>query len=77
MRSRLRNPMCQNPIFENIKAYKKQRNRCTSLQRQCIKQHLAKITKIVITTNKEPILITNFGTLLSRYLQIKGFSKNE
>ena len=34
-RSRLRNKMCHNP--ENINAYKKQRNKCVSLQRQCIK----------------------------------------
>ena len=46
--------MCQNPISENINAYKKQRSKCiVSLRRLCIKQHLAKITEKGITTNKE------------------------
>ena len=45
--------MCQNRISENINAYNKQRNKCVSLRRQCIKQHLAKITEKGITTNKE------------------------
>ena len=39
-RSRLRNKMCQNRISENINAYKKQRNKCVTLRKQCIKQHL-------------------------------------
>ena len=52
-RSRLRKKICLNPISENINAYKKQRNKCVSLRRQCIKQHLAKITVKDITTNKE------------------------
>ena len=30
-RSRLRNKMCENPISENINAYKKQRNKSVSL----------------------------------------------
>ena len=46
-RSTLRNKMCQNSFSENINAYKKQRNKCLSLRRQCIKQHLAKITEKV------------------------------
>ena len=58
-RSRLRNKMCQNSISENISAYKKQRNKCVSLQRQCIKQHLAKITEKDITIN--------FGILLKLF----------
>ena len=52
-RSRLRKKMCLNPISENINAYKKQRNKCVSLRKQCIKQHPAKITVKDITTNKE------------------------
>ena len=51
-RCRLRYKMCQNPISENINAYKNQRNKCVSLRRQCIKQHLAKITEKGITTKK-------------------------
>ena len=39
-RSKLGNKMCQNLISENINAYKKQRNKCLTLRRQCIKQHL-------------------------------------
>ena len=62
--------MCQNPISENINAYKKQ-NKCVSLRRQCIKQHLAKITeKGMITTNKE------FWNFIKPFLRNKGFSKN-
>ena len=45
--------MCQNPIPENINAYKKQRKKCVSLQRQCIKQQLAKITEKGVITNLE------------------------
>ena len=45
--------MCRNPISENINAYKKQRNKCVSLQRKCTKQHLARITEKSITTSKE------------------------
>ena len=70
IRSRLRNKMCQNPISENIYAYKKQRNKCVSLRRQCIKQHLANITKKGITTNKE------FWNFIKPFLTNKGFSKN-
>ena len=62
--------MCQNPISENIYAYKKQRNKCVSLRRQCIKQHLANITEKCITTNKE------FWNFIKRFLTNKGFSKN-
>ena len=61
--------MCQKPISENINAYKKQRNKCVSLRRQCIKQHLAKITEIGITTKR------NFGTLLNLSSQIKASQK--
>ena len=62
--------MCQNPISENINAYKKQRNKCVTLRRQCIKQHLAKITEKGITTNKE------FWYFIKPFLTNKGFSKN-
>ena len=46
-RGTIRNKMCPNSFSENINAYKKQRNKCLSLRRQCIKQHLAKITEKV------------------------------
>ena len=69
-RSRLRNKMCQNTISENIYAYKKQRNKCVSLRRQCIKQYLANITENDITTNKE------FRNFIKPFLTNKGFSKN-
>ena len=62
--------MCQNPISENIYAYKKQRNKCVSLRRQCIKQHLANITEKGITTNKE------FWNFIKPFHTNKGFSKN-
>ena len=62
--------MCQNPISEKINAYKKQRNKCVSLRRQCIKQHLAKITEKGITTNKE------FWDFIKPFLTNKRFSKN-
>ena len=68
-RSRLRNNMCQNPISENINVYKNQRNKCVSLRRQCIKQHLAEITEKGITTNKE------FWNFIEPFLTNKGFSK--
>ena len=68
-RSRLRDKMCQNPISENINAYEKQRNKCVSLRRQCIKQHLAKITEKDITTNKQS---WNF---IKPFLTSKWFSK--
>ena len=60
--------MCQNPISENIYAYKKQRNKCVSLRRQCIKQHLANFTEKGVTTNQE---FWNFIKPSN-----KGFSKN-
>ena len=69
-RSRLRNKMCRNPMSENINAYKKQRNKCVSLRRKCIKQHLAKITEKGITTRKE------FWNFIKPFLTNKGFSKN-
>ena len=62
--------MCQNPISENINAQKKQRNKCVSLRRQWIKQHLAKIIEKGITTNKE------FWNFIKPFLTNKGFSKN-
>ena len=52
-RNRLKKKMCQNPISENTNAYKKQRNECVGLRRQCINQHLAKITEKAKTTNKK------------------------
>ena len=67
-RSRLRNKMCQNPISENINTYKKQRNKCVSLRRQYIKQHLAKITEKCVTTNKE------FWNFIKPFVTNKGFS---
>ena len=63
--------MCQNTISENINAYKKQRNKCVSLRRQYIKQHLTKITEKGITTNKE------FWNFIKLFLTNKGFSKND
>ena len=62
--------MCQNPISENIKAYKKQRNKYVSPQKQCIKQHLAKITEKGIPKNKE------FWNFIKPFLTNKVFSKN-
>ena len=62
--------MCHNPIPENINAYKKQRNNRVSLRRQCIKQHLAKITEKGIATNKE------FWNFIKPFLTNKGISKN-
>ena len=52
------------------KAYKKQRNNRVILRRQCIKQHLAKITEKGVTTNKE------FGNFIKPFLTNKGISKN-
>ena len=69
-RSILRNKMCCNPISENVNAYKKQRNKCVSLRRKCIKQHLAKITEKGITTSKE------FRNFIKPFLTNKWFSKN-
>ena len=69
-RSRLRNKIFQNPISENINAYKKQRNKCVSLRRQWIKQHLAKVTEKVITINNE------FWNFIKPFRTKKGFSKN-
>ena len=70
-RSRLRNKMCRNPISGNINAYqKKQRNKCVSLRRKCIKQYLAKITKKGIKTSKK------FWNFIKLFLTNKGFSKN-
>ena len=63
--------MCHNPIPENINAYKKQRNNRVSLRRQCIKQHLAKITEKGMTTDKE------FWNFIKPFLTNKGFSKND
>ena len=62
--------MCQNPISGNISAYKKQRNKCVSMRRQCIKQHLTKVTEKGITTNKE------FWNFIKTFLTNKRFSKN-
>ena len=61
--------MCQNPISKNINTYKKQRNRCLSPRRQCIKRHLAKITENGITTNKE------FWNFVKPFLTKKELSK--
>ena len=62
--------MCLNPISENINVYKKQRNKCGNLQRQCIKQHLAKITEKGIATNWE------FWNFFKSFLTDKGVPKN-
>ena len=62
--------MCRNPVSENINAYKKQRSKCVSLRRKCIKQHLAKITEKGITASKE------FWNFIKPFLTNKGFSKN-
>ena len=69
-RSRLRNRMCQDPISKNINAYKNQRDKCVSLRRQCAKQHLTKITKKGVATNKE------FRNFIKPFLANKRLSKN-
>ena len=58
------------PISENINTYKKQRNKCVSLRRHCIKQHLTKITEKGMTINQE------FWNYIKPFLTSKGFSKN-
>ena len=57
-------------LFRKHKRLQKQRNKCVSQRRQCIKQHLAKITEKGITTNKE------FWNFIKTSFKNKGFSKN-
>ena len=69
-RSRLRNIFCQNPSNENEKAYKKQRNKCVSLRKKCIKGHLKNITDKGLSSNKD------FWKFVKPFVSDKGFSQN-
>ena len=44
-RSKLRNKYCKNTSEQNAALYKKQRNKCVSLRRRCIKDYFTKIIK--------------------------------
>ena len=65
-RSKLRNKYCINPSEQNAALYKKQRNKCASLRRRCIKDYFTKITKNGIVTNK------NFRKTMKSFLINKG-----
>ena len=65
-RSKLKNKYCINPSEQNAALYKKQRNKCASLRRRCIKDYFTKITKNGIVTNK------NFRKTMKSFLINKG-----
>ena len=52
-RSKLRNKYCKNLSEQNAALYNKQRNKCVSLRRRCMKDYFTKITKTGIVTNKD------------------------
>ena len=52
-RSRLKNRYNKKPNKENEIAYKKQRNKCVSLRKQSIKDHIKKVTDKGINSNKD------------------------
>ena len=56
--------------FQTKCSLKKQRNKCVSLRRRCIKDYFTKITKNVIVTNK------NFWKTMKPFLTNKGNLEN-
>ena len=50
-RSRFRNKFCKNATKENEKLYKKQRNKCVTLRRKCIKEYFRNKSHSNIVTN--------------------------
>ena len=64
-RNRFRNKFCKNSEG-NEKLYKKQRNKCVSLRRKCIKKYFHNITDNNIVTNK------NFWNFIRPFLINKG-----
>ena len=65
-RNKLRNICCKNLSKKNLISSKKQRNKCLSLRRRCIKDYLSKITKTSIATNK------NFWKTIKPFLTNNG-----
>ena len=65
-RSRFRNKFCKNPTKENEKLYKKQRNKCVTLRRKCIKEYFHNITDNNIVTNR------HFWNFMRPFLINKG-----
>lgn len=49
---RLRNKFWKNPLIENERLYKKQRNEYISYQRKCTKSFFSRITKDIIVNKK-------------------------
>ena len=52
-RNRLGNKFCKNPIKENEKLYKKQRNICVALKMKCIKEYFHNISNNNAFTNRK------------------------
>ena len=52
-RNRLGNKFCKNPIKENEKLYKKQRNICVALKMKCIKEYFRNISNNNAVTNRK------------------------
>ena len=52
-RNRLGNKFCKNPIKENEKLYKKQRNICVALKMKCIKEYFHNISNNNAVTNRK------------------------
>ena len=69
-RSKLRIKYCKNPSDHNAALCKKQRNKCVSLRRRCIKDYFTKIIKNSIVTNK------NFWKTMTPFLTSKGKLEN-
>ena len=71
-RSRLRNKFLKNLSKANESLFKKQRNKCVSLRKKCIKNYFSKITENGVNANKE------FWKIIKPFLTNKGFlSGNE
>ena len=70
-RSRLKSKMCQNPISQNINAYKKTKKQMCHSANAMHKKHLAKITQKGVAT------IYEFWNFSRPFLTNKGFSKNK
>ena len=69
-RSRLRNKFCNVPTEENEKLFKKQRNKCVSIPKKCIRNHFNKIATGNIVTNR------NFWKIIKPFLSNKGHLEN-
>ena len=65
-----RNKYCKISFEQNAALYKKQRSKCMSLCRRCIKGYFTKITKNGIVTNK------NFWKTMKPFLTYKGNLEN-